>query len=104
MRIYFEEGNAQRDYAERLECEEELLGKYPVTAPLTEPGDVVLLDFLVAHASGLNTSDRPRWSMQLRYFNFADPTGIRISWLGAYAAGNRITDVHPELVVNRASQ
>jgi hypothetical protein len=52
------------------------------------------------HPKGYNVSKRSRWSMQLRYFNFRDPTGIRISWCGSYAAGIDFTRVHPDLVVS----
>ena len=55
------------------------------------------MDFLVLHASGENVSERARWSMQFRYFNFDEPTGLRHGWKGAYAAGVDFRSVHPEL-------
>jgi hypothetical protein len=82
-----------------LENREELVERYPQVAPTTKPCDLVIVDFLTLHASGQNVSKRSRWSMQLRYFNFRDPTGIRIGWRGSYAAGVDFTRVHPELVV-----
>jgi len=39
--------------------------------------------------------------MQFRYFNFADPTGLQISWRGSFASGVRYQDVMTELVANR---
>jgi ectoine hydroxylase-related dioxygenase (phytanoyl-CoA dioxygenase family) len=83
-----------------LKGKDELLSKYPVSAPLTAPGDVVLVDFMTLHASGHNVSKRSLWSMQLRYFNFREPTGIRNSWCGSYAAGVDFTKIHPELVAD----
>lgn len=84
-------------YALRLDREEERLAKYDIVAPLTQPGDLVLMDFLTLHQSGRNVSDRPRWSMQFRYFNFCDPVGVDISWAGSFAAGTKFEDVLPQL-------
>ena len=50
--------------------------------------------------SGENRGSRSRWSMQIRWFNFAEPTGKRLGWPGAYAAGSALRAVHPELVVD----
>lgn len=84
-------------YSLTLKDEEALLKKYPHISPLTNPGDLVIIDFLVLHASGRNTSGRSRWSMQLRYFNFKEPTGLAHGWKGSYAAGVDFKKVHPEL-------
>ena len=86
-------------YAMRIENEAELLKQYGVIAPLSEPGDLVLMDFLTLHSSGKNISSRSRWSMQFRYFNYNDPTGIRINWTGCVMNGVQLKDVHPELVI-----
>jgi hypothetical protein len=86
-------------YAMRIENEAELIKQYGVIAPLSEPGDLVLMDFLTLHSSGKNISDRSRWSMQFRYFNFKDPTGIKINWTGCVMNGVQLKDVHPELII-----
>lgn len=85
-------------YALRLDREAERLAKYPHAAPCTEPGDLIVMDFLTLHQSGENVSDRPRWSMQWRMFNFADPTGVKLSWRGSFAAGQSFETILPELV------
>lgn len=87
-------------YSLTLENEQKLIANYPRVAPSTEPGDLVILDFMVLHASGLNKGNRSRWSMQFRYFNFLHPTGIEISWKGSYAAGQDFRKIHPELCVD----
>ncbi len=87
-------------YALILENEDELVSTYPHSAPLSKPGDTILIDFLTLHRSGYNKSNRSRWSMQMRYFNFKDPTGIKLSWCGSFAAGIKLKDVHPELVLD----
>ena len=84
-------------YALKLDNEKALLSRYEKIAPLSSPGDLVLIDFLVLHASGRNESTRSRWTLQLRYFNFADPTGRAHGWKGSFAAGVDFRSIHPEL-------
>ncbi|MEQ8480931.1 MAG: phytanoyl-CoA dioxygenase family protein [Hoeflea sp.] len=86
-------------YALKFAGEEKLLARYDKVAPLSSPRDLVVLDFLVLHASGYNRSDRPRWSMQFRYYNLANPVGRGHGWSGSYAAGVDFRTVHPELFV-----
>lgn len=86
-------------YALHLDRCEERLARYRHVAPLTTPGDLVLMDFLTLHQSGHNVSQTPRWSIQFRYFNFNEPVGIRIGWKGSFAAGVRFEEVLPELMV-----
>lgn len=87
-------------YALRLENEARVIASYPHISPLTRPGDLVLVDFLTLHTSGCNRGTRSRWSMQFRYFNFLDPTGVRIAWKGSFAAGVDFREVHPDLVAD----
>lgn len=84
-------------YALRLERENERVSRYKKVAPLTRPGDLLVMDFLTLHQSGLNEAQDPRWSMQFRYFNFAEPLGIRIDWKGSFAAHEKFDDILPEL-------
>ena len=84
-------------YSLKIENEKERLKKFEIVAPTTNPGDLVLMDFLTLHRSGQNFADRPRWSMQFRYFNFRDPVGIDISWSGSYAEGKKFEDIVPSL-------
>ena len=90
--------NAGTD-AVTLADEEELVRRYPHEAPVSEPGDLVVVDFLTLHRSGRNTAKRSRWSMQMRYFNFREPTGLKMGWPGSFAAGVDLAEVHPEMVV-----
>lgn len=84
-------------YAMRLERETERISRYERLAPLTKPGDLLVMDFLTLHQSGLNQASNPRWSMQFRYFNFIDPLGVRIDWKGSFAANEKFGDILPEL-------
>lgn len=87
-------------YGLTLADEAERVARYQKAAPLSQPGDLVLVDFLTLHRSGENTADRSRWSLQMRWFNFTEPTGRKLGWAGAYAAGGDLRAVHPELVVD----
>lgn len=87
-------------YALRLKDESSQLARYSQIAPLTSPGDLVVIDFLTLHASGFNRSQRPRWSLQFRYFNFNDPIGLSHGWKGSFAAGVDFRNIHPELCVD----
>ncbi|MHB0952535.1 MAG: phytanoyl-CoA dioxygenase family protein [Allorhizobium sp.] len=89
-------------YALHLDRCEERLEKYSHVAPLSKPGDLILMDFLTLHQSGYNVSAIPRWSIQFRYFNYADPLGVRIGWSGSFAAGVNFAEVLPELVAEQA--
>ena len=87
-------------YGLTLVDEEARVANYEKAAPMTGPGDLLLVDFLTVHRSGENISTRSRWSLQMRWFNFSEPTGKKLGWPGAYAAGQDLRAVHPEMVVD----
>ena len=86
-------------YALRLEDEAKVVAKYKKIAPVVEQGDLVLMDWLVIHRSGTNLSHESRWTMQIRYFNFMDQTGISNDWKGSFAAGIDFRKAFPSLIV-----
>jgi ectoine hydroxylase-related dioxygenase (phytanoyl-CoA dioxygenase family) len=88
-------------YALRLEREAERIAQYQRAAPLTAPGDLVVLDFLLLHQSGKNLSTHPRWSMQFRMFNFLDPVGTRLSWRGGMGSKDQISQIAEETGVRK---
>lgn len=92
--------NAEKSgaYALKLRDEEKLLGKYAKMEGYSKPGDLLVIDYLNLHASGHNRSDRARWSMQMRYFNYRDTIGQSYDWIGSFAAGVGIEEIHPELL------
>lgn len=93
----------QGAYSLVLQEEDALLARYEHAAPASNPGDLVIIDFLLLHASGHNRGDRPRWTMQFRYFNFNDPAGLQHGWQGSFAAGIDFRSVHPELCADNES-
>lgn len=98
------EGGRSAAYALVLHQEAERIAPFVQVAPLTRPSDLVVVDFLVLHASGYNRAQRSRWSMQLRYFNFSEPTGRAHGWKGSYAAGVDFRTIHPELFVAKEGE
>jgi hypothetical protein len=36
--------------------------------------------------------------MQMRYFNYREPTGQSYDWQGSFATGTDISKIHPELI------
>lgn len=90
-------GGRSGAYALTLQDEAALLARYACIAPLSGPTDLILMDFLLLHASGHNRAMRSRWTMQFRYFNFAEPTGLAHGWAGSFAAGQDFRAIHPEL-------
>ncbi len=87
-------------YALILKDERNLVSSYEQVAPLTNPGDLMIIDFLTLHASGRNVGLRSRWSMQFRYFNFNEPVGMCHGWKGSYAAGVNFATIHPDLCLD----
>lgn len=87
-------------YALVMESELERIKRYSLASPLSEPGDLILIDFLTIHASGYNVSNESRWSMQFRYFNFNHQSGIDMGWRGGYANGITLHDVLPQYVLD----
>jgi hypothetical protein len=98
-RVYEGDRRKPGAYSWTLENESQLIAKYPQVAPLAKPGDAIILDFHVLHCSGFNRSHRPRWSMQMRLFNFLEPSGVLTGWPGAVAEGVRVPDIFPEYFV-----
>ena len=90
----------QGAYSLVLEDEPALIAKYNQIAPLSNPNDLIVMDFLLLHASGYNVSQRALWSMQFRYFNYLETTGISHGWKGGFASGVDFRTVHPELCID----
>jgi ectoine hydroxylase-related dioxygenase (phytanoyl-CoA dioxygenase family) len=85
----------------RMENEDEVLSRYEIVAPLLALGDVVALDFLTLHRSGINGSQRTRWSAQMRLLNFDDPVGVALGWTGGIKSGKSVRDINA--IIDRAN-
>lgn len=85
--------NKKGAYQIALVDEERVVAKYKQEAPLTEPGDLIVMDYLVIHQSGFNVSRRSRWSIQSRFFNFREENGMRLGWRPSVTAGTDIETI-----------
>ena len=97
--VYEREGahaHKQGAYKLGIRDEEIIVARYTQAAPLAHPGDLILMDFLTIHQSGYNVSNRSRWSVQTRYFNFREPTGMRIGWKASVTTGTDIESIFPD--------
>ncbi|CAD6540261.1 phytanoyl-CoA dioxygenase family protein [Paraburkholderia metrosideri] len=83
--------------------EETIANQYPQSSPLTQPGDVIVMDYLTIHQSGYNRSARSRWSIQSRFFNFKDPSGMKIGWKASVTAGTEIEAIFSDYFVKGAA-
>lgn len=79
-----------------LADEKNAVARYTIAAPLVGPGDLLILDYLTLHQSGFNVSERSRWSMQFRLFNFRDPVGQKLGWRPSVTAGTDIEALFPD--------
>lgn len=96
----YSKGNA---YAEKTGAyqigiydEEKVIENYEKIAPLTKPGDLLLMDFLTIHGSGVNRSNRSRWSVQNRFFNYSEPVGMKVGWKASVTTGVDAESVFPD--------
>ncbi len=87
-------------YSIGLANEVTVVGRYSRAAPLTRPGDLLILDYLTLHQSGINVSARSRWSMQFRLFNFREPTGRKLGWKPSVTAGTSIETLFPHSFID----
>lgn len=83
--------------------DELIAASYPQTAPLVAPGDLIVMDYLTIHQSGYNTSDKPRWSIQSRFFNYRHPSGMETGWKASVTAGTDIEAIFADYFVKDAA-
>jgi len=87
----------------RLSDEATIPERYELCAPLSNPGDLFAFDFLTLHASGANVGTRARWTVQIRYFNFSEPFGAGIRWIGGLKHGATLAGMNELLAQARAA-
>ena len=79
--------------------DEQVAAGYAKASPLTRPGDLIVLDYLTIHQSGYNTSDKSRWSVQSRFFNYRHPSGMQVGWKASVTAGTDIEEIFADYFV-----
>lgn len=82
--------------------EPSVLSRFEAICPEVKAGDCVMIDMLLLHKSSANRSARTRWALISRYFDFCEPVGRKIGWIGGLQDGHSFEKVFPELTVNVA--
>ena len=73
---------------------------YPhIRLPINE-GDVIIFNSLLLHRSCPNLTQQPRWTLQLRYGNFAHPYALEKRWPCSHYEQQWFDETHPEYIVN----
>ena len=100
--VYFDRG-ATDVYALKIHEVSMILEKYDLVQPILKAGDLIVMDFCTVHRSGENKSNRALWSMQFRWFDMLEETGVNNNWQGSFAAGAKFQDLHPELLIEKTN-
>jgi ectoine hydroxylase-related dioxygenase (phytanoyl-CoA dioxygenase family) len=64
----------------------------------TASGDLLVFDYHLLHKSSFNQSDKCRWTVQIRLFDFNDPWGIERAWSGSVTSGVDYSKIIPEFL------
>ena len=92
--IKVENGNLSTDL--QLDIESNVLKKFPSMQPEVKAGTAVVINYLLLHKSGQNFSNKCRWSILSRWFDFENADAIKRGWHGGVQEGYRFDEVHPE--------
>lgn len=100
---YRDDSLKQGDYtktanAVKIEHIENIIANGNVVDVYTASGDLIVFDYHLLHKSGFNRSDKCRWTIQIRLFDFNDPWGIDRSWSGSLTAGVEYSKIIPEFL------
>lgn len=79
-----------------IEINPAVLAEYSELQPEVKAGTAVVINYLLLHKSGSNFSNKCRWSILSRWFNFEDKEAIARGWHGGIQEGFRFEDVYPE--------
>jgi hypothetical protein len=61
-------------------------------------GDVLAFSALLLHRSQMNSSDRVRWTVQIRHGNFEHPSSVEKHWPRGHYESHWFDETHPEHV------
>lgn len=101
LKVCYPDEKNRTPYGLRIVNEDELENKYECMKVLCSPGDLLIMDFLTVHKSGNNVSNRSRWSMQYRYFDFLNDEARKIDWANNVSQGNSIEKLYPHYLVEK---
>jgi hypothetical protein len=75
-----------------------ILSQFPCLRVPVCAGDVFVFNTLLLHASGINRSDRIRWTLQVRHGNFENTKAIARNWPNSSVWNVPFHYSHPEYV------
>jgi hypothetical protein len=81
-----------------------LLSQFPCLRVPVRAGDVLIFNTLLLHASGVNRSDRIRWTLQVRHGNFEHPKAIARNWPNSSVWNVPFHQSHPEYVISEKTR
>lgn len=79
-------GQGSQDLLLDSEAVAEALSDAP-TQDTSTVGDVIAIDYLLLHESGLNSSENIRWSLMSRWFDPSTDVSLRLGWRGGLQEG-----------------
>jgi ectoine hydroxylase-related dioxygenase (phytanoyl-CoA dioxygenase family) len=82
-----------------LDVSNSTLANFSMRQPEVKAGTAVVINYLLLHKSGMNLSNKCRWSILSRWFNFENSEAINRGWHGGIQEGFRFEDVYPELKI-----
>ncbi|MBM3514548.1 MAG: phytanoyl-CoA dioxygenase family protein [Alphaproteobacteria bacterium] len=85
-------------YGLRIHDEAQVERRFEPCCPEVDVGDCVIIDSLLLHKSSPNRSTRTRWALITRYFDFLEPVGQSIGWIGGLQEGHPFDKVFPDKV------
>ena len=71
---------------------------FPQVAVSMAEGDVLVFSALLLHRSQTNSSDRVRWTVQIRHGNFEHPSSVEKHWPRGHYESHWFDETHPEHV------
>jgi len=96
--VYPIEVMGEGSYGLQIHDQERVEKLFQPIRPEVARGDCLLVDFLTLHKSSPNRSDRTRWALITRYFDFNDQEGKDIGWVGGLQEGNPFNKIYPDLI------
>ena len=97
--IYQLKKNKKVSYGFSIKNEKLLEKKFTPHQLSVDEGDCLIMDYLLLHKSAFNKSNKTRWSLLMRTFDFKDKTAIKNNWPSGINSGIKVDKVFPEKVI-----
>lgn len=84
--------------AVKIEHMNDIIANGDVMDVCVSSGDLLVFDYHLLHRSGFNQSEKCRWTIQIRLFDFNEPWGIERAWSGSVTSGVDYSRIIPEFL------